>query len=121
MEPLIREPAEIELNPNNMNWEDGFPLHISFKPFIHSLKGKKSSRWLLGTKQSHSNTSHHTCQPHLCPPKHGLWKGSFTSSPFTSVHLYIPHCWPLRGPFLELTPICSYQPYPSRPPIALLG
>ena len=34
MELLIREPADIELNPNNVNWEDGFSLHIPLKPFI---------------------------------------------------------------------------------------
>jgi hypothetical protein len=95
-----------------------FSLHRSLKPFIHSLKEKKKAAGgfqgqnsLL--KHTHTHTHTHT----ICAsPKHGPWKGSFTSSPLTSVHLYIPHCWPLRGPFLELTPIGSYQPYPSHPP-----
>jgi hypothetical protein len=38
MELLTGEPAEIELKPNNMNWEDGFSLQRSLKPFIPKRK-----------------------------------------------------------------------------------
>ena len=121
MELLIREPADIELNPNNVNWEDGFSLHIPLKPFFHPLKEKKAAGDLRGQKSlTLTPITTHT-SPICASPKHGPWKGWFTSSALTSFHLYIPHCWPLRGPFLELTPIGSYQPYPSRPPIALIG
>jgi hypothetical protein len=36
---IIRKANEIELDPNNMNREDGLHLNWSCKPFIHSFKG----------------------------------------------------------------------------------
>jgi len=38
---------------------------------------------------------------------HGPKEGPFTSIPLKYIHLHIPHCWTLIGPFLELTPLGS--------------
>jgi hypothetical protein len=64
MELLVGEPAEIELNPNNMNWEDGFSLQRSLKPFIHSLKENKAAGGFQG-QNSLTLTPVTTHQPHL--------------------------------------------------------
>jgi len=69
-ELLIREPAEIELNPNNINREDGFSLQRSLKPFIHSLKENKAAGGFQGQNSltltqvtTHTHTHTHTPAP----------------------------------------------------------
>jgi hypothetical protein len=41
MDWMIREATEIELLPNNMNRKDDLCLSWSWKPLIHSLKGRR--------------------------------------------------------------------------------
>jgi hypothetical protein len=41
MDRKMWEDIETELHPNNMNREDGLRLSLSWKPFIHSLKGRR--------------------------------------------------------------------------------
>jgi hypothetical protein len=41
---IIREATETELQPNNMNREDGFSLHRSWKPVIPTLKAHTSTQ-----------------------------------------------------------------------------
>jgi hypothetical protein len=43
MDQVTRKATEIELHPDNMNREDGFPLSQAWKPFIHDLKGRRRS------------------------------------------------------------------------------
>jgi len=50
-----------------------------------------------------------TCAFHIVGPE----KGPFVTLPYTSVRLQIPHCWSLKRPSLELTPIDSVLYYPE--------
>jgi hypothetical protein len=38
---IVKGAIEIEVNPNNMKIENGFPLNGSCKSLIHTLKGCK--------------------------------------------------------------------------------
>jgi hypothetical protein len=44
MDRMIREATEIELQPNNMNRQDGLRPSRSWKPLIHALKGRRKRR-----------------------------------------------------------------------------
>jgi hypothetical protein len=44
MDRMIREAIEIELQPNNMNREDGLRLSRSWNPHIHALNGRRKRR-----------------------------------------------------------------------------
>jgi hypothetical protein len=41
MDRIIREATEIELHPDNMITKDGLSLSRSWKPLVHSLKGRR--------------------------------------------------------------------------------
>lgn len=41
MDCIIREAIDIELYPDNMNWEDGFCLSTSWKSLVCSMKDRK--------------------------------------------------------------------------------